>query len=102
MKDLSPYSPQRVILLEPKDALSNGRQVAIDGEAPNLRDYWHVVRKHKWKIVGCFVAGHSKTVIAFYITPIDTAGTTLIERKDLRCVISSGAFRVVEARRALL
>jgi succinoglycan biosynthesis transport protein ExoP len=88
MKDLSRYSPQRVILLEPKDALSDRRQVEIDGESPNLRDYWHVVRKHKWKIVGCFGAAVIvSTVIAFSITPIYTAGTTLlIERKDAQVV----------------
>jgi succinoglycan biosynthesis transport protein ExoP len=88
MKDLSPYPPQRVVLLEPEAALSNWRQVEIGGDAPNLRDYWHVLRRHKWKIAGCFGAAVIlSAVIAFSLTPIYTAGTTLlIERKDAQVV----------------
>src|SRR5437867_8110286 len=88
MKDLSPYSQQRVVPFEPADPLSNGRHVEMGGDAPNLRDYWQVVAKHKWKIIACFAAAVIVTaVIVFSMTPIYTAKVTLlIERKEPQVV----------------
>ena len=88
MKELSPYSQQRVVPFEPEDPLSNGRHVEMGGDAPNLRDYWQVVAKHKWKIIACFVAAVIVTAISvFSMTPIYTAtATLLIERTDPQVV----------------
>ena len=88
MKELSPYSQERVVLLEPEDSLSNRRHGERGGDAPNLRDYWHVARKHQWKILTCFAAAvAASAVIAFSITPTYTAkATMLIERKDPQVV----------------
>src|SRR5437867_435589 len=88
MKDLSPYSQQRVVPFEPADPLSNRRDVDMGGDAPNLRDYWQVVAKHKWKIIACFAAAVIVTaVIVFSMRPIYTAKVTLlIERKEPQVV----------------
>ena len=58
MKEISPYPRPGTlsVLADPEDPVSNGRFVQETGDAPNLRDYWQVVTKHKWKIVACFVA----------------------------------------------
>jgi polysaccharide biosynthesis transport protein len=95
MKELSPSPPQRVILLEPEDGRSNPRHVEMAGDAPNLRDYWQVIRKHKWRIIACFLTAIFVTgVIIFSMTPIYTASATLlIERKgpqvvDIKQVLS--------------
>jgi succinoglycan biosynthesis transport protein ExoP len=84
MKEISPYSRQGTlpVFADPENALSNGRFVQETVEAPNLRDYWQVVTKHKWKILACFVAAVMLTGIAvFSMTPIYTAkATLLIER----------------------
>jgi polysaccharide biosynthesis transport protein len=87
MKELSPYS-QPAVTLEPEDASSSRRHVEIGGDAPNLRDYWQVARKHQWKILACFGAAVViSAVIVFSMTPIYTARTTLlIERKDPQVV----------------
>src|SRR5215472_4591314 len=87
-KELSPYSEQRVVLLPPEDSTPNWRRVEMSVDAPNLRDYWQVVRKHKWKIVACFLTAIFVTaVVIFSMTPIYTATTTLvIERKDPQVV----------------
>ena len=60
----------------------------MGGDAPNLRDYWQVVTKHKWKILACFVAAIMITaIIVFSTTPIYTAtATLLIERTDPQVV----------------
>jgi len=88
MKELSPYSQQRVVPFEPQDPLSNGHHVEMGGDAPNLRDYWQVVAKHKWKIIACFAAAVMVTaIIVFSMTPIYTAkATLLIERKEPQVV----------------
>ncbi|MPZ78264.1 MAG: polysaccharide biosynthesis tyrosine autokinase [Deltaproteobacteria bacterium] len=88
MKELSPYSQERIVLLEPEDSLSNRRHGERGGDAPNLRDYWHVARKHQWKIMTCFAAAvAASAVIAFSVTPTYTAkATMLIERKDPQVV----------------
>jgi succinoglycan biosynthesis transport protein ExoP len=88
MKELSPYSQQRVVLLEPEDAVSNWRRVEMTADGPNLRDYWQVARKHQWKILACFVfAVVMSAVITFSTAPIYTArATLLIERKEPQVV----------------
>lgn len=60
----------------------------LSGDAPNLRDYWQVARKHRWKILACFGAAVVlSAVIVFSMTPIYVARTTLlIERKDPQVV----------------
>ena len=54
MKEISPYPRPGTlsVLTDPEDPVSNGRFVQETGDAPNLRDYWQVVTKHKWKIAG--------------------------------------------------
>jgi polysaccharide biosynthesis transport protein len=88
MNELFPYSEQRGVLPYAGDALSNQRHVEISGDAPNLRDYWHIARKHQWKILACFGAAVVISVlIVFSMTPIYTARTTLlIERKGPQVV----------------
>jgi capsular exopolysaccharide synthesis family protein len=90
MKEISPYSRQSTIsvLGDPEGPLSNGRFVQEAGDAPNLRDYWHIARKHQWKILACFGAAVViSAFIVFSMTPIYTARTTvLIERKDPQVV----------------
>ena len=88
MKDVSPYSQQRVVLLEPEDSPSNWRRVEMGADAPNLRDYWQVARKHQWKILACFVfAVVMSAVITFSTAPLYTArATLLIERKEPQVV----------------
>jgi uncharacterized protein involved in exopolysaccharide biosynthesis len=89
MKDLSPYSaPAAAVPYRENEPLgSNARRGDID-EAPGLRDYWQVVKKHKWKIAAVFFAAVMITaVIVFSITPIYTArATLLIERQDPQVV----------------
>src|SRR5215472_9118407 len=87
-KELSPYSEERVVLLPAKDSTPNWRHVEMSVDAPNLRDYWQVVRKHKWKIFACFFTGILvSVVVTFSMTPIYTANTTLvIDRKDPQVV----------------
>jgi hypothetical protein len=46
-KELSPYSEQRVVLLSPEDSTPNWRRVEMSADAPNLRDYWQVVRNRR-------------------------------------------------------
>jgi len=84
MKEVSPHTQQQVILLEPETALlSNRRPLETGGDAPILREYWRVLRKHQWKIAACFaVAVIVSAVILFFMTPIYVARVTLmIERK---------------------
>ena len=87
MKEISPSRQQRLVLLDQQDTFSN-RQGDPSGDAPNLRDYWRVARKHQRKILTCLAAAvATSAVIAFSQTPIYTAGTTLlIERKDPQIV----------------
>jgi polysaccharide biosynthesis transport protein len=75
------------ILVEDANVVSGPRLVEGD-EAPSLRDYWQVVTKHKWKIVGCFLAAVGITaLILFSTTPIYTAkATLLIERTEPQVV----------------
>src|SRR5919108_3214800 len=88
MKELSPYSQQRAVLVEPENSSSNRRRVEMSADAPNLRDYWQVARKHQWKILACFVfAVVMSAVITFSTAPIYTArATLLIERKEPQVV----------------
>ncbi|HSK31119.1 MAG TPA: Wzz/FepE/Etk N-terminal domain-containing protein, partial [Candidatus Limnocylindria bacterium] len=83
MKDVSPHTPQPVIMLEPEAALSTRHHLERAGDAPNLRDYWQIVRKHQWKIAACFaLAVAISAVMVFSMTRIYVAKATLmIERK---------------------
>lgn len=84
--EISPYRSNRTIVLDEQDVVSGAR--VVNDEAPNLRDYWYVVRKHKWKIATCFLfAVCSTAILAFSMTPIFTAKATLvIERKSPQVV----------------
>jgi polysaccharide biosynthesis transport protein len=90
VKEISPYPRPGTlsVLADPENPVSNGRFVQETGDAPNLRDYWQVVKKHKWKIVACFVAAVMITaLIVFSTTPIYTAkATLLIERTEPQVV----------------
>ena len=91
MKDISPYSKRGTIYIVPDqeqdDPLSQARLVESDA-APNMRDYWQVLRKHKWRIAGCLlVAVGIATVLVLATTPIYTAkAKVLIERKGPQVV----------------
>ncbi|HWO43079.1 MAG TPA: polysaccharide biosynthesis tyrosine autokinase [Candidatus Eisenbacteria bacterium] len=94
-QDLTPYYGRRTVLLEENDVVSSARLVS--DEAPGLRDYWQLVRKHRWKILGCsVVAVFCATIFAFSMRPIYTASATLlIERKtphvvNIQQVLSEG------------
>jgi succinoglycan biosynthesis transport protein ExoP len=89
MKDIFPHNTrQPVVLLEPEAALSKRRYPEMAGEAPNVRDYWRLLRKHQWKIAVCFaVAVVASAAVVFLMTPIYVATATLmIERKSPRVV----------------
>jgi polysaccharide biosynthesis transport protein len=88
MKDVSPYSQQRVVLLDPEDSRFNWHRVEMSADAPNLRDYWQVARKHQWKILACFIfAVVMSAVITFSMAPLYTArATLLIDRKEPQVV----------------
>jgi polysaccharide biosynthesis transport protein len=88
MKELSPHSQQRVVLVDPEDSPSNWRRADMGADGPNLRDYWQVARKHQWKILACFLfAVVMSAVITFSTAPIYTARVTLlIERKEPQVV----------------
>ena len=51
--EISP-PPLRHVFLEDAKVISRPQFTQGD-EAPNLRDYWQVIRKHKWLIGICFV-----------------------------------------------
>lgn len=81
--EISPYHTRPTIVLDESDVVSSSRLAGDD--APGLRDYWQVVRKHKWKIMGCFFAAVlCAAVYVFSATPIYTASATLmIDRKSV-------------------
>src|SRR5919109_2805418 len=87
-KELSPYSEQRVVLLTREDSVANSRRIEMSADAPNLRDYWQVARKHQWKILACFLfAVAISAVINLSTAPVYTARTSLlIERKEPQVV----------------
>ena len=91
MNEVSPYSSRGTIYIVPdkgqEDPFSRARLVA-DGDAPNIRDYWQILRKHKWRILGCFfVAVAAATVGVLLATPIYTARSkVVIERKGPQVV----------------
>jgi len=83
MKEIVPKPTQRVIVLKQEDAVHDGRRFEPVGEAPSFRDYWQVVRKHRWKIIACFASAVVvSAIMVFSMTPIYVAKATLmIERK---------------------
>jgi len=83
MKEIVPESPRRVIVLGPEDVISYGCRFEPADEAPSVRDYWLIARKHQRKILACLVSAVAvSAVIAFSTTPIYVAKATLmIERK---------------------
>ena len=91
MNEVSPYPSRGTIYIIPdqgqEDPLSRARPVEAS-DAPNIRDYWHIVRKHKWRILACFaVALAGATASVLLATPIYTARAKLwIERKGPQVV----------------
>lgn len=83
MNEISPFLIRRTSHPEEPGAPFTG--VA---EAAGLRDYWRVIKKHRWTIAGfLFVAVISAAIFIFATTPLYTAKTTLmIERKDPQVV----------------
>lgn len=83
MKEILPKPTQRVVFLEQDDAVHDGRRLEPAGEALSFRDYWQVVRKHRWKIIACLASAVVVSgVMVFSMTPIYIAKATLmIERK---------------------
>ena len=93
MNEISP-PPLRNVYLEDAKVVSHPQFISGD-EAPNLRDYWSILRKYKWLISICFVTAIVLTLIVlFSTTPIYTASVTLlIERNgpqvvDIKQVLS--------------
>ena len=82
MQEILPKS-RRVIFLEQPDVVPNSARVEPAGEAPSFRDYWQVVRKHRWKILACLASAVViSAIVVFSMTPIYVAKATLmIERK---------------------
>ena len=83
MKEVLERSRRRIVRLDEDDALHDARRFEPVGEAPSIRDYWRVLRKHQWKIAACMAAAVMVTaVIVFSMTRIYVATATLmIERK---------------------
>lgn len=83
MKEILPDSQGRVIVLDKDDVIPYGRQFEPPAEAPSVRDYWQILRKHPWTILACFlIAVGVSAVIAFTTTPIYVArASVMIERK---------------------
>jgi len=80
MNDISPFLIRRTADPEGRP----GAPFTGADEAPGLRDYWRVIKKHKWTIAGFFfVAVISAAIFIFATTPIYTAAATImIERKE--------------------
>jgi len=91
MNEVSSYSSRGTIYIVPdpgqEDPLSRARLVE-SSDAPNMRDYWQIARKHKWRIIGCFVAAVAiATVSVLLATRIYTArAKVVIERKGPQVV----------------
>lgn len=89
MNEISTYSKRGTIYIVPdqEDPLSNARLIE-DSDAPNIRDYWQIARKHKWKIAGCLVVASAVGLfVALVSTPIYTAkAKVVIERKSPQVV----------------
>ena len=88
MNEVSPYPSRGTIYIIPdqgqEDPLSRARPVEAS-DAPNIRDYWHIVRKHKWRILACFaVALAGATASVLLATPIYTARAKLGKKSSLR------------------
>ncbi|MDH3443596.1 MAG: GumC family protein, partial [Deltaproteobacteria bacterium] len=89
MNDLERQTPWQNINLPSQIAPPvGGAPIREIDEAASLQDYWRVIQKHKWKIVGCVVASLSVAVIYILMaTPTYTASATLlIEPKSQRVV----------------
>ena len=92
MNEVSSYSSRGTIYIVPDqgqdDPLSRARLVEGGGDAPNIRDYWQIARKHKWRIAVCFVAAVTiATVSVLMATPLYTARAKLvIDRKGPQVV----------------
>ena len=84
--EISPPSVRNVFLEDAK--VISRPQFTQGDEAPNLRDYWRIVRKHKWLIGICVLTSILiSLVIVFSTTPIYTAkATLLIERTEPQVV----------------
>src|SRR5512143_92115 len=91
MNEISPYSNRGTIYIVPDreqdDPVSRARFVEAS-DAPNIRDYWQIARKHKWRIFAClFVAIVIAVAVALLATPIYTArAKVVIERKGPQVV----------------
>ena len=93
MKDISPYTHRREVLLEPEDIVptvpvSSWHPVAEGANTASLWDYWSVIKKRAMTIAACLCAAISLAVAVFLVTtPTYTAKTTLlIERKEPQVV----------------
>jgi uncharacterized protein involved in exopolysaccharide biosynthesis len=88
MKEILPSPPRRIIFIEQDDVVNNGGRLEPAGDAPSLRDYWQVVRKHRWKVLACLAFAVIMSGVAVFITtPTYIARATLmIERKGPQVV----------------
>jgi capsular exopolysaccharide synthesis family protein len=89
MNDLERQSTTMTDSLPAHPVRAGGSAAAAEiQEAPNLLDYWRVVKKHRWKIFACCVAAISGALIyVLSVTPVYTAwAMLLIEPKEQRVV----------------
>jgi capsular exopolysaccharide synthesis family protein len=89
MKEIPRKSPRPIMILEDEDAVHDARRrEPVVGDAPSIRDYWRVFRKHQRLILICLgTAIAVSTIVAFSTTPTYVAQATLmIERKAPRVV----------------
>lgn len=79
MQEPSPYFVQRTYARREPEAVEVRSEAASDGPAPNLRDYWCVVRKHLELIVAvCFGVLFLTGMIVLAMTPSYTAKSMLL------------------------
>ena len=90
MNEVSPYSSRGTIYIVPDqdDPMARARVGQEPEDAPGVRDYWQIIRKHKWKVAGCLFAAITIALIfVLTATPIYTAKAQLvIERKSPQVV----------------
>lgn len=84
MNEISPFLVRRTADPEGR----SGTPFTGVDEAPGLRDYWRVIKKHRWTIAIFFVvAVISAAIFIFATTPLYSArATIMIERKDPQVV----------------
>src|SRR5918996_53845 len=87
MNEISPFFIRRTAAPEEPPGVPSTRVTGLE-EAPGLRDYWRVIKKHRRTIATFFlVMVISAAIFVFTTTPIYTAkATIMIERRNPQVV----------------